>query len=338
MADRGKVTNDDFMETVRADNVNEYTRTMDMVTDTVVVHTTVEASTDEEYSIFFTDADDTTGELSIANDAMERIQQFMSPALPGPGRFVVFTDDDMDDGVNERMFDGTFYGVPGTFACTGNAECRTEMSADGMLSLTGMWSFTPDGVLAEIMVEGVIPDTDYMDFGYWLTETKDGDGGVTYMVRVFAGGPVDYNYPDNDVSNVVGSAVYSGSATGLYVLKGFDEQNRLIPTATGEFMADAKLTATFGGSSVPEDDHFSMKGSIYDFMDSSGNHINPFWKVSLNDDDFENGMLGGDNWQGNFHGPSTVVDGITTAPTDVSGTFEGTFDDGNAIGAFGATR
>ena len=97
------------------------------------------------------------------------------PALPGPGEFVVFMDDTETTDVNERMFDGTFYGVPGTFACSEvSTECRAEMSADGMtLSFAGDWSFTPDGVMEEadldnIIVKGVVLDMDYMDFGYWL--------------------------------------------------------------------------------------------------------------------------------------------------------------------------
>ena len=124
-------------------------------------------------------------------------------------------------------------------------------------------------------------------------------------MQVFAGGQDVYEA--DTITNVEGSAVYSGSATGLYVQKGFDEQNSLIPTATGEFMADAYLMATFGGGDVAENEQFKMEGSVSNFRDGGDNPINPFWKVSLNVDDFENGMLVGDSWQGTFTVPMTAM-------------------------------
>ena len=85
-------------------------------------------------------------------------------------------DDSTTDGVNEEMveIDGSFNGVPGKFNCP--STCSRESDADGNLSaLGGSWTFTPDGDVADIKVAGVVPDLDYLNFGYWWTFEAGGD-------------------------------------------------------------------------------------------------------------------------------------------------------------------
>ena len=88
---------------------------------------------------------------------------FDGDALPeGVNNFVIFEDDSETADTNERMFEGMFHGVPGTFACTGNNECRAENDADGDLAkLLGTWTFTPkEQEMGDdaYMVAGVVPD------------------------------------------------------------------------------------------------------------------------------------------------------------------------------------
>ena len=118
---------------------------------------------------------------------------FDGDALPeGVNNFVIFEDDSETADTNERMFEGMFHGVPGTFACTGNNECRAENDADGDLAkLLGTWTFTPkEQEMGDdaYMVAGVVPDDDYLDFGYWIVTTQGEDGPV-YTVGTYASAP-----------------------------------------------------------------------------------------------------------------------------------------------------
>ena len=130
----------------------------------------------------------------------------------------------------------------------------------------------------------------------------------------------------------------------------------------GQFTADATLTATFGGGSVPANDHYSIVGSIDDFRDRRGRTIDSSWSVALEAALFgtqQSGALTGTNsnvfsgategdqgltgaWNGRFFGP-VVVDNDDampgnqpTFPSGVAGTFSGHFTNGDVLGAFGA--
>ena len=89
---------------------------------------------------------------------------------------------------------GTFNGVPGKFSCSDDA-CTASTNKAGALTLGntrrtdaaggGVWTFTPDGDPAKIVVEGVIEDVDYLTFGYWVETTTDNvNGKTTYRVGV----------------------------------------------------------------------------------------------------------------------------------------------------------
>ena len=122
------------------------------------------------------------------------------------------------------------------------------------------------------------------------------------------------------------------------------------------------LTATFGGGSVPANDHYSIIGSIDNFRDSRGRSIDSSWSLGLEAALFgsqQSGALTGTNgnvfsgategdqgltgaWNGRFFGP-VVVDNDDampgnqpTFPSGVAGTFSGHFTNGDVLGAFGA--
>ena len=83
------------------------------------------------------------------------------------------------------------------------------------------------------MVAGVIPDPDFMNLGYWLQATTDGDEETSYSALAFAQGNRDYG----DVTAVEGKAEYAGPATGLYMRKVVSPDGDPTPVASGQFTA-----------------------------------------------------------------------------------------------------
>ncbi|MDE0412651.1 MAG: hypothetical protein OXI37_10635, partial [Gammaproteobacteria bacterium] len=285
---------------------------------------------------------------------------------------------------------GTFRGVPGTFNCA--TDCISTHDKDGNLSdLTGDWTFEPDGLrdaqgaflqddsaatppttaltdaLAAIMVPGVMQDPDYMIFGYWVQSMTDAEGDTTETMLPFADGKRDYGAVGAARSGgqVVGTATYTGPATGLYMKKTITPQGGVDPSgpyASGQFTADAMLEASFGGDNVAVNDQFSISGTISNFMDGD-TAIDSDWMVNLrrgiNDqgntdptDDLPAKNIGGGTgatgtfsgvthggmlddasnegaWSGTFHG-----DPAADQPTSASGIFDAHFTNGHVRGAF----
>jgi hypothetical protein len=281
---------------------------------------------------------------------------------------------------------GTFRGVSGTFECA--SGCSKTHDSDGNLTgVAGTWTFVPtviDGLdatdtsdggglamitkaLGELMVPGVMQDPDYMILGYWeQSVTADGDTAETMLP--FADGKRDYGA----VTAVTGSARYTGPATGLYMRKTLTSQSVVDQEGTfssGQFTANAILMANFGGTSVAQDDQFSITGTISDFKNMNGEDIDGDWVVNLNrrmidqDSDaatpdqaqrnigaaldavhgtgatgtFLGVTHGGElddpsnmgSWSGTFHGASSA-----DQPTSASGTFDAHFTNGHVRGAF----
>ena len=162
--------------------------TAPVMTDTVYVYTNRGPNIDQEWTAYFDDlavngagdgvssapagsGDNTLNSLDIdLTEVSDNSDLFASASLPTtPGTFVEWTDDDMTGDVDERMFAGTFRGVPGMYGCDATT-CRAQLSNDGELSLSGgAWTFTPTepGDDQMVMVAGVLPDTDYLTFGFW---------------------------------------------------------------------------------------------------------------------------------------------------------------------------
>ena len=353
------------------------------VVDSVYVYTDKEAPTDQAYNDYFSSTtvgantngaglglsssteaqgeDATLVVLSIANDEVsDNSKLFMSAHLPStPGTFMEYTNDDMTDD-DEREIAGMFRGIMGTYACS-TEDCRAERDSDGDLSLTGTWTFTADEPEedGEVEVVGVVPDPDYLTFGFWLREDTTGDDPVA-MIETLYGTKVVYDAStaagltgDND-----GMATYSGAATGKFIRKEFTSSGVGTVVAGGAFTAEANLTAYFGTpGDVAMDNHNMVSGDITKFM-SGGDYIDDNWSVELeatsfaggNDTEPFTGTTVGDKgadagaWEGFFAGPPTkpdpdaVGETLPIQPNGVVGEFNGHFTNGHVVGAFGATE
>ena len=256
-----------------------------------------------------------------------------------------------DDG---DPFTGTFDGAPGTYTCV--STCTLSTNLDGELDeVGGVWHFTPDD--AEFLVP--VPDSDYVYFGYWMHESDVNDAPVI-MVAAVAGGTVESLI--GTVQALEGLATYEGSATGVYVKRRVSPDNEVESRAGGQFVADAMLTASFGGGDVPANDHYSIVGTIQDFRDRYGGIIDSTWDVALekalfgtqpgavlsgaNNNRFSSATEGdpglAGTWNGRFFGPAavdgdnTMTGNQSTFPSGVAGTFSARFTNGEVLGAFGA--
>ena len=367
------------------------TDTGDMETDTVTIYSNVMDRGNKKYLEYFAETNkpdnavdrqpqhrpnvvgtlgtgDTAGVLTLGDIvATSEAGLFMADAFPsGDTQTYEYEDDDKgtpdtDEAARGgRKFEGTFNGVAGMYSCTGDTgTCSAKTRKDGSLSaLDGDWIFTPD--TTGVVVRNVIPDADFLSFGYWVQATEK-DGETTYGVSAFYGGSQVFNRAD--ITTLMGTATYEGEATGLYVKKTFSSTaNDFVPSASGQFTADAGLTAYFGGNDVAESNQYRIKGTVTNFMDGD-EMIDPKWTVTLgrstntygagSSDPFmgptttqKNGGSPG-TWEGQFYGDHVA----TTPPTDadkqypngVAGKFNAHFsqgggqDPGHVIGGFGAT-
>ena len=264
--------------------------------------------------------------------------------------------EDVDEG-ESRMFAGMFNGIPGEYTCTGDICQTTADSKGNLLTFVGAWSFDPDSAPEgkPHKVYGVTPDPDHIHFGYWLQTTPGEDGEpTTYAIDTFAGGMMTYD--QGVVSDLLGQAEYEGNAAGIYVRKTLKSTGEVASAVTGEFQADADLTAYFGGDDVRVSNAFRIEGTVTNFMDGSTELDG--WTVTLKKHEFTNNasaFTGGDTvgssgvdegtWSGTFFGPQVDNDDTTTVdesvidyPTGVAGEFNAHFTNGHVAGAYGATR
>ena len=211
---------------------------------------------------------------------------------------------------------GTYHGSMGTYRCNGDAACTVTLDAKG--AITGMndgWIFTPGPRVTTDQ-----PDYEYLSYGFWLQKTTDEDGVLTYNeVETFAGSSL--GDMGSNVDAVVGSATYNGGATGVYVKNAHNSDGTLDTATAGHFTAAASLKAYFGGTSVAEDLHDSVTGTI-DKFELSGGEENA-WSVALKSDMFTaadgtasgtaNGGGAAGTFSATFHGP--VTDAWTTIQT-----------------------
>ncbi len=256
-------------------------------------------------------------------------------------KLVAFTD--------ASTYRGTFAEAPGTYTCVMNCTLSTDENGD-LDAVAGTWYFTPDD--EEYLIP--VPDADYVHFGYWMNEA-DVSGQPAFMVAPVVGGTDESAIAT--VQSLEGSATYDGAATGLFVRRVLTPTGDIASRSTGQFAADATLTASFGGGAVPANDHYSIQGTIERFVDGAGAPIDSSWSVELQRSEFgtagdvdgnvfsgrtegDAGLMGG--WNGRFFGPVTVdADPVTsghqsTLPSAVAGTFDAHFTNGAVIGAFGA--
>jgi hypothetical protein len=247
---------------------------------------------------------------------------------------------------------GTYNGASGTYRCNGTGACTVSINAMGMISdISQGWVFVPDmGAMSSQ------PDYEYLHYGFWLEQTEDSDGVITYdEVTTFYGSSedlADSEGGNTGLDSVNGSASYSGDAVGVYVRDVHTEGGGMVVSSTsGHFVAAVALTAHFGGSSIPEDMHGTVTGSISQFM-LSGEEDND-WRVNLmgtradGANTFSGTANGGGaegTFNGNFYGAVTVDDDNTddvnesVFPSDVAGQFDANFSNGSVAGAFGASQ
>lgn len=368
-------------------------RTMEKVTDTLTVYTNAEDNADQAYQMYYERGDVAArdGITSIADNSdigtgddayMANVITFSDDVSDISDEIVAtrfrvgnditasgaFTDDADTEDVKENEVTGSFNGIPGTYICTAG-NCTIGTDENGRVdTFTGTWTFTPTEAGSKMMVQDVIPDADFLTFGYWLQATEQDDGSMKYGINSFYAGAQPFTG-----TGVEGTAEYSGKATGLYARKTFNDKGVGTPTSSGQFTADANLMAYFGGGDVAVNLQNSITGTVSNFMDDSGNMIDDDWSVKLNRAAISSGAdpagattliiaagdtvgttarpattTGGGSWQGAFYGNPMNADGAIVndpstlaaenAPTGVAGEFNGHFSNGHVIGAFGATK
>ena len=236
-----------------------------VVMDMVTTYTNQDPAGDEYYATYYRaagqdeiaagDFADTDGALILADG---RSKLAKSGGLPsgvsqmfeydgGAGHKPVLTGD--------NVLQGTFNGVPGKFSCT-NADCTASTNASGALSIdggnAGMWVFTPNGDPEKIVVEGVIPDVDYLTFGYWVETTTD-----TSTTRPRTEPVWSYVYthsPQISVYHLLDGYSWTRRssarpvtipAAGIFARRAYDPESGGDVETAGRFTADASLTADF---------------------------------------------------------------------------------------------
>ena len=254
----------------------------------------------------------------------------------------------------DAEFAGMFNGAPGTYTCVSMCSLSTNMNG-ALAEVGGEWRFAPDDNEFLVPVE----DSDYVHFGYWMHESE-ANGDPIIMVGAIAGGTAESAI--GTVQDLEGRASYRGAATGVYVTRTYTLDGEVDRRTGGQFTADAMLTATFGGGSVPANDHYSIIGSIDNFRSRNGRSIDSSWSLDLEaalfgrqqgadltgtNSNVFSGATEGDKgltgaWNGRFFGPVAVDNddamrgNQSTFPTGVAGTFSGRFTNGAVLGAFGA--
>ena len=265
--------------------------------------------------------------------------------VPGPANTTLLTFNFDSTGTTEDEADevmGTYNGAMGTYRCNGTANCTVTLDDEGMITaMSTGWVFTPaPGATSDVS------DDDYLHYGFWLKNTTDKDGKLTYNeVETFAGASIPTS---GAVNAVTGTATYNGGATGVYVKNVVDSTGTVESSTSGHFTADATLTASFGGDDVAINDQFKLNGMIERFI-LSGGEANNWTAVLAGDITQTEGTAMGTAKGGSpfndgsfdaiFHGSTDDGDGNPTAqPSSVVGEFNSFFTDGSVAGAFGARR
>ena len=295
-------------------------------------------------------SDDDKGILTLSTsqqNATNTSRLFSSDSFPGKGVTINYPDGDDSADDTQVEFAGTFDGVSGMYKCSASS-CGAAMTLDGQMTLSGTWTFVPTST--DVMVAGVQTDNDYLDIGYWLQKNSSTDT-PSYMIEAFQRGTISHTAVDS----VTGTAEYSGKAVGMFAREVLNPDGTVADASHGRFTANAMLNATFGGGAVPADNHFSISGTIDNFMDSDGVAIDSSWSVMLNeikratagqnvgnDGSITGGTTTGGGaagvWSGQYYGSSTAVDQVTPQPTAVAGEFTAGFTNGSVVGAFGANK
>ena len=309
-------------------------------TDKLVVYQNMDPETSAPFREVHGVTVDTDGDLSNGYEALGNIAS-LNPMLVGGNMLPLVVVG------NGGTFAGTFDGASGVYTCTDTANnCLLSFDGNGnVIGVTGDMHFTPDeGATVDVLVP------DFMYFGYWMNESTDGNNDPVFEIAGLYGGAVPSPYAY--VSQLEGSATYEGAATGLYVRRWTDTSSNVLRRRTGQFTADLKLSANFGGGNIAPNAAFQISGTIDEFMDGT-KEVDPSWSLELESASFaadangnttfsgstqpSAGAAGMGDWDGHFFGPLTQGN-VNDHPSGVAGTFDGHFNNGDVIGAFGAER
>ena len=331
--------------------------------DSVVVYTNIQDPKGAKWSVFYA-ATAPTGVVDgftwAARDAVvsavdsDGVITFLNSEVDADGDklfsssgFGISHPDGDDETADVQVeFAGMFHGVSGTFKCSAASCVSTVDSKGNLVALIGTWTFAPTSTSS--MVADVRTDADYLDFGYWVQTDVSGETD-SYKVDAFFRGSAAARttLPTGTTSTdtALGTAIYTGSAVGLYAKRDYASGGDGAVLAAGRFTADASLTAVFGELvTVPSADHNSIEGTIRNFRDG-GQPIDASWVLELNKIGGTDGtgtwggtLTGGTTtgsgaWNGNFYGGADAE-----RPTGIAGKFTGSFDNGDVIGSFGATK
>ena len=244
---------------------------------------------------------------------------------------------------------GTLMGAPGTFRCAGTAAggtCSVDLSGPSNYVFAvsnAEWQFIPTSATSKV----IIPDAEYMWFGWWKREPIETTPNAANAIFGFASNYGGMN-PQTSLAGATGSATYEGSAIGYYAFYDIEaaEDDR---SRSGRFQAKATLTADFGDGTTEG----TLSGSITDF------DTEPTWAVTLKSQTIASGAVAattnddtasnvswsirglprdGGQWEAafysNFESPAA-----TAQPTGVAGAFTAQYGDHRKmIGSFGAER
>ena len=256
----------------------------------------------------------------------------------------------------------TSYKVSGRFECIPAPGCRVELAsdysdaadADGKVSLetvelrvrdkdggditNSALYFTPTSgaVPLDGSIETAVVDSEYMTFGYWLTE-RETSGVYTYQVFGVSQGAMPGTFSSPNVE-----ASFSGTAVGVYVEQGGTAAD--LSKRQGQFTASVTLTKNTANT--------NLGGEIYSFQTTpAGGSTAPVtsgWLVDLD----EAAPTGGEatiknvagsassegRWQYSLVGNHANVD-PNDDPSAAVGVFDTRIPDRlHLSGAFGAKR
>ncbi|MDD9992359.1 MAG: hypothetical protein OXP75_11205 [Rhodospirillales bacterium] len=241
---------------------------------------------------------------------------------------------------------GTLQGAGGTYRCNGAATTATctVQNRGGSFEFDGDWDFIPSNGTVQI----VVPDGQYMWFGWWARQTvrlatPSSQSTETWAFQADHGG----THPVTDLLAATGSATYTGPAAGRYAVYEPDTGE----SGIGSFTASATLQADFDAS--PN----TVSGTITGFSND------PSWSLALKQKNITGGNTGtitdGENtvtwtidgvpndsgsWEAQFYANLPTDGTVTYQPHGIAGTFEAEYDPSGAgaraavIGGFGARR
>ena len=235
---------------------------------------------------------------------------------------------------------GTFFGAAGSYVCGDANGCTARVSSSGTQLGMG-WTFRPT---AEDTAMLSLPDKNYQEFGWWITDDDDGEPDEANLFHTpkgsLATGSVDF--ATDPVLTT--KATYTGGAAGLYATH---HQGGSGP-ATGEsgsFTADVELQADFNARNS------MVSGTIDNF--NVGGQAKSSWRVDLLKQPFgvQNNSIDKDDDESKIRwrsGGTTIGDrggyavqafdgGADKIPDELGGWFRVENDESRLVGSMAAT-